>query len=124
MTNCPHCNGLGGIQWRDGDETSWETCEVCNGTGLVTEKYIYESALSLWGEEAQLKMAIEEMAELIVKLVKLGRFKNGSEISQVIEEIADVEIMMAQLRLIFGGDSIDEVKKRKLARLFELVRNG
>lgn len=84
-------------------------------------KAICEKALTLWGEEAQIKMAVEECAELIVKIVKLGRFKNGSEISEVVNEIADVEIMMAQMRLIFGSDAVDDAKKRKLQRLLARI---
>ena len=87
----------------------------------MNNKRIYERAISAWGEEAQLKMAIEECAELIVKLAKLGRFKNGSQIDDVVDEIADVEIMMAQLRLIFGDNAVDDRKKAKLEMLRALL---
>jgi NTP pyrophosphatase (non-canonical NTP hydrolase) len=124
MTKCKKCNGLGGIKWRDGDEATWEYCDECNGTGEITgcsPGELYKRALDLWGEEAQIKMAIEECAELIVKLAKLGRNKNGSTEADVAEEVADVEIMLSQLRLIFGNDAVELAKKRKLERLLNRV---
>jgi hypothetical protein len=39
----------------------------------------------------------------------------------VLEEIADVEIMCEQMRIIFGSDTIDIVKKKKLERLQRLL---
>jgi len=85
---------------------------------------VFERAIILWGEEAQIKMAIEECAELIVKLAKLGRNKNGSDIDSIVKEIADVEIMMIQLRLIFGEESVNMAKAAKLTRLLDRVIEG
>ena len=54
-------------------------------------------------------MAKEELAELIVKLCKLGRNKNGSDIDKVSEEMADVELMLEQLKYIFKNDLISQI---------------
>lgn len=136
MKKCDRCLGLGGIQWQDGDHTHWEYCDACNGTGEVednasgvNQRYsnkqsIYKRAVDLWGQPAQINMAIEECAELIKELVKLGRYKNGSDEYEVAEEIADVEIMLEQLRYIFGEDKVVAAKKRKLERLLKLVQYG
>jgi hypothetical protein len=139
--------------WRDGEDESWEDCDGCGGTGEISDvqhvvnsiaevfkhgydpkaiimhppdnkKTVFQRAIELWGEEAQIKMAIEECAELIVKLAKLGRFKNGSQIHEVAEEIADVEIMMSQLRLIFGNGCVDGAKSDKLLILLSRVIEG
>ena len=64
--------------------------------------------------------AVEEMAELTKALCKVKRATPGATttaaIANVIEEIADVQIMLDQLRLIFAR-STDEVEEEKLRRL-------
>jgi len=88
----------------------------------MLEKSIYIRALNLWGNVAQINMAIEECAELIVKLAKSDRRKNGVTVGEIAEEIADVEIMMAQLRIVFGDENVERAKNKKLTRLEERVK--
>jgi len=85
---------------------------------------IYEDCLEAWGVDAQVKVAIEEMAELIVKLAKWGRNYNGVSILQVAEEIADVEIMMKQMRIVFNSAVVDEFYEAKLKRLRQRLTKG
>ena len=77
-------------------------------------------AIHRYGEAAQIDMAVEEMAELTKALCKVKRATPGATttaaIANVIEEIADVQIMLDQLRLIFAR-STDEVEEDKLRRL-------
>ena len=42
----------------------------------------------------------------------------------MIEEIADVEIMCFQLRLLFGGEAIERAKHQKKLRLLERVERA
>lgn len=81
-------------------------------------KSIYEKAIEYYGAEKQLVVSAEELAELIQALTKnLRGFDNLENIS---EEIADVEICLKYLYIIFGNDLIvDEYKKAKLQRLEE-----
>jgi NTP pyrophosphatase (non-canonical NTP hydrolase) len=81
------------------------------------EKELYLDAINKWGVPAQIKMAIEECGELIVKLAKLDRNKNGSSMDDVIDEIVDVQIMIDQLKIIFGEDAVTQKKIIKLGRL-------
>lgn len=81
------------------------------------ERHIYQQALDKWGIEAQVMMAIEECAELITALCHLYRGRR----TNIIEEIADVIIMIEQLSLIFGEEEIDKAKQIKLARLKEMI---
>lgn len=84
------------------------------------EKEILQKAINTFGEHAQIDMAIEEMAELTQALSKCKRGKEHN----VEEEIADVEIMIAQLRLMtdkFDNDKIDHIKAMKLNRLKGVV---
>lgn len=77
---------------------------------------IYRRAVSYFGATKQKLKAIEEMAELIVELVKdlLG---DGNPV-KVIEELADVENMTVQLRIIYDEDGmVDYWKQAKMNRL-------
>jgi len=70
-----------------------------------------------YGHEKQMDKAIEEMSELIKELCK---YKFGEENrSKVIEEIADVELMIEQLKYIFnvGDYELECVKNFKFNRL-------
>ena len=79
---------------------------------------IYTAAVKKCGKELQLVLCMEEMAELTKELSKNMRgFKNTTNIS---EEMADVEIMLEQLRIIYGNRSeVDTIKAEKLLRLSE-----
>ena len=79
---------------------------------------IYKSAITKYGEYAQIDMVIEEMAELTQALSKYKRGK----LHNVEEEIADVEIMLEQMRLIFDSKKVDEIKRSKIVRLDKRVK--
>jgi hypothetical protein len=87
---------------------------------------VYQKAIDKFGGNAQTLKAIEEMAELQKELIKFQldtSFKKNS-ISGITEEIADVEIMLGQLKIIFDcHDIIETVKKQKIERLEGLL-NG
>lgn len=83
-------------------------------------------AIHRYGEAAQIDMAVEEMAELTKALCKVKRATPGATttaaIANVIEEIADVQIMLDQLRLIFAR-STEEVEEDKLRRLLSRINS-
>jgi hypothetical protein len=84
---------------------------------------VYEKAIAKWGKSLQLTMAIEEMAELTKELTK--DLRNLGDKPHIIEEIADVEIMLEQLKIIYKCSSpLEETKKIKLARLEDRIDNG
>jgi len=86
---------------------------------LLTEPdLIYAEALKKWGTALQFDMLTEECAELIAAINRLKRGRPNTQ-REVLEEIADVEIMLGQMRLIFGNELIDNVKRKKLTRLAE-----
>ena len=84
-----------------------------------TEKVIADECIRQWGVNSQLGIAIEECSELITQIAKSGREVNGSTDESICNEIADVEIMMYQLRQIYNPELIDEIKVKKLTRLEE-----
>jgi NTP pyrophosphatase (non-canonical NTP hydrolase) len=86
---------------------------------------IYHKAIAKFGDSRQMDICIEEMAELTQAIIKYRR--NTTRIEKelrtdVIEEIADVIIMIEQMILIF--DAKTEVQKWteiKLKRLENLI---
>lgn len=79
-----------------------------NNINSVCQKAIYT-----YGAEHQQVKALEELGELSSAI---ARSIIGGE-HNVEEEIADVEIMLVQLRLMFTAKDIDELKTKKLERL-------
>lgn len=79
-------------------------------------------ALSTFGESMQFDMAVEELAELAVAV---QHYKRGRENARenVIEEMADVGLVLDQLReiLLITGDEIEKVRHKKLLRLMVRV---
>jgi len=89
---------------------------------------IYEKALELYGQDAQFEMTIEESSELILAFQKFKRAiadphsteKKLIQVSKdVIDELADVQIMLDQMKLIFG---YIEIEKRITFKLNRLVK--
>lgn len=78
---------------------------------------IYHEAIGCCGMETQLRAAQEECAELIVAISHVLR-ETGREgaWADLAEEVADVSIMIARLRLICGP-AVDRVTEAKLRRL-------
>ena len=91
--------------------------------GEITEEEIGKKCIQLWGESDQIRQSIEELSELIVVLAKWGRNVNGSSEHMICDELADVEVMCKQLRLIFNSNKVDTLKKVKLERLYDRVVN-
>lgn len=91
------------------------------GTGEpMMDTNIYQAAMDLWGAESQLGMLAEESAELAAASMHLCRGRAAE--AEVAEESADVEIMLAQIRLLPGmSEAIDAWKVRKLARLRQTI---
>lgn len=79
---------------------------------------IITAAINTFGEKAQEGVAQEECAELIQAISKKHRgLKNN-----IAEEIADVEIMIEQLKIINKCSAdVEKIKKQKIERLFNLV---
>lgn len=79
---------------------------------------IYERALAHYGAEAQTLMMFEEMSELQKELCK--RSRGADNIDAIAEEIADVEIMLEQMKILHDCKSgVTYHKLRKLERLAE-----
>lgn len=83
----------------------------------------YTAAVNTYDKTSRLVLAIEEMAELSKELSK--NYRGEDNISAISEEMADVEIMLEQLKLVFSNRAeIDSIKADKLLRLSENLLNG
>ena len=75
------------------------------------------------GSDSVFNQTIEECAELIVALRHFSRFSTGERITQVSEvwgEIADVEIMLQQLKYrLYGEKEVEKIKAQKIERQLE-----
>ena len=82
---------------------------------------LYEEAIDVFGKDMQMVVAIEELSELQKELTKALRDK--ARVSFIIEEMADVYIILEQLFLIFDikEDQIVEKLKEKTERLARLI---
>lgn len=82
---------------------------------------ICRAALETFGERAQMVMAIEEMSELTKELCKHRRGRDNVE--AIAEEIADVEIMLRQMAILFDCSfTVDKFRRYKLERLAERIK--
>lgn len=80
---------------------------------------IYKATLRKWGEDAQYDQAVEECAELIIALKHFKRGKIGAQ--EVIDELADVTLMLGQLTWMFGEEDVQKTVAVKLGKLQQLL---
>lgn len=88
---------------------------------LEKREECYKKFVKVFGEEAQIMLAIEEMSELTKELCKYFRAKGDSvkleKVKEnIIEETADVLTIAETLRLMFGEEQVDEMMERKILR--------
>jgi NTP pyrophosphatase (non-canonical NTP hydrolase) len=80
----------------------------------MTREEILQAAVDTYGVKAQEDVCIEEMSELTKAIIK-NRRSDGAATANIIEEIADVQIMLDEMRLIYG--STEEQDAFKINRL-------
>ncbi|MGN0444225.1 MAG: hypothetical protein ACI4F5_06395 [Acutalibacteraceae bacterium] len=85
-------------------------------------KEIIKSAIDTYGSTLQIVVAIEELSELQKSLTK--HLRGNTNKSNISEEIADVDIMLQQLKMIFeiSDHVVNRNKERKLNRLVERMK--
>lgn len=80
------------------------------------QKGILQQAIKEYGPTAQLWVVLEEMSELAKEICKSVRGKDNTE--EIAEEVADVEIMLEQVKMIFGvHDLVEWNIAKKVCRL-------
>lgn len=87
---------------------------------------IYAHAADTFGRDTQIIVAIEEMSELIKELCKVERL--DGRLDCLAEEIADVTIMLEQLRSLYDVNDLVcafmDTKVKRLADRIEKAKEG
>jgi hypothetical protein len=84
----------------------------------MTENEILQTAIKVFGDAVQEGVAIEECAELIQAI----SHKHRGRAENIAEEIADVEIMLEQLKIINNcREEVAEIHQQKIERLYNKV---
>lgn len=83
----------------------------------MMDRDLLKKAIQVWGKNAQLLMVLEEMSELQKEILKhMNRGKDN--LSEIIDETADVEIMLTQLKYIFDIEkSVEDRIPQKLEKI-------
>lgn len=80
----------------------------------------YAEAVRTYGKQSQLVMAMEEMSELTKELSK--NLRGAANAAALAEEIAGVEIMLEQLKIIYCNRAlVDRIRAEKLVRLSDRI---
>lgn len=85
------------------------------------EEVTFQAAFERFGEPHQLLVAFEEMAELTKAISKAIRYSREGHKTAITEEIADVEIMLEQVKMIFDIDD-EDVEMWRLDKIVRLRR--
>ena len=80
-----------------------------------------EEIIKYFGKEKQIIKCVEELSELQKELCKSVNGKGN--LDNIIEEIADVEIMLKQLKIIFkiGARDVLKEKNKKIKRTLNYI---
>lgn len=102
----------------------------------MTAKEIMQKAINTYGVENQMIKTVEELSELSQALcksiVRLNYTKEKTSleddlksVDNIFEEIADVEIMLEQCKIMFQCDKeVNEWKQEKIKRLERRLEGG
>ena len=84
---------------------------------------ICRAALDTFGKSSQVQVAIEEMSELTKELCKNGRGQENT--THIAEEIADVEVMLCQMKMLFDcAGQVETFRRYKLERLVGRIKEA
>ena len=89
---------------------------------MTTVETVIQKAIETYGADLQKQVAIEEMSELTKEICKDFRGKGNRE--NILEEIADVTIMLSQLLIMYDIKvwELNDVIVSKLTRLEERLK--
>lgn len=86
------------------------------------ERKTFLDALRVFGSQNQITVALEEMSELQKEFCKYLRNDSSFSYANIAEEMADVEIMLDQMKILFQLDSaVKEQHQYKVKRLRERI---
>ena len=85
---------------------------------------LFQRCADKWGVESQVYQGAEECIELALALHHLLRVSKYKTLEKVIEEMADVELMIDQLKYLLEipNASLAAVRKKKIHKLRRLLK--
>lgn len=87
-------------------------------------EHLAQRAIKQWGVDAQIDQAIEECSELVTILARRNRKRFNSD--DVLEEMADVYIMLHELLILYDytNQDLDKMIIKKLAKMEEKLNKN
>lgn len=88
------------------------------GPGFIDDATL-DRAIATWGVDAQFEMLLEETLELATALQKMKRSDKNREVlwANLIDELADVKILIRQAERMIGVEGINDRVDFKMERL-------
>jgi NTP pyrophosphatase (non-canonical NTP hydrolase) len=87
---------------------------------MIIDEKLLQACIDKWGVDEQIRMIQEECLELALAIRKFYRNNQTIEYyNKVIDEIADVELMLEQAKFIFDPFAIEKRLEYKVNRLKE-----
>lgn len=94
-----------------------------NEISYEERRKVYDEAITTFGAEAQMVVALEEMSELQKEICKVLR--GGGNVMHLAEEVADATIMLEQLRQVLGiNDEVCQFMDQKVLRLQHRIESA
>ncbi len=69
-----------------------------------------------YGLRSQMRQLIEEMAELTQVICKAERYDLDTVREHLVEEVADVQVVLDQVIYLLGDNRIEQIRAEKIAR--------
>lgn len=104
----------------------WRSPELRQLKRPLLDYDVLELAVRTFGEDMQVDKCIEECSELTKALLKYRQMKKGfggnkaELIENILEELADCEIMLEQMKIVYVDPTA--IKREKLKRLTEKIQ--
>lgn len=93
---------------------------------LEQRQEVYKKAGEKWGQYSQMEMAIEEALEFALAVRKQIRKSDDNTFAHMVEEFADLEIMMEQVEQMHSDsgfrDMVNAQKVFKIDRLLNILK--
>ena len=91
---------------------------------VLSNNSLFQRCADKWGVESQVYQGAEECIELALALHHILRISKYKTLEKVIEEMADVELMIDQLKYLLEipNSALAAVRKKKIYKLRRLLK--
>lgn len=89
---------------------------------MSKDKDVMNEAICVYGYDNQVAKFVEEAGECIAAVMRFSTKPNDANQDHMCEELADLGIMIEQMKIMFDKGNIKEHWDRKIIRLEERLR--